>query len=30
MEKALKICDILSLDDFTLATVILQEADWNL
>lgn len=30
MEKALKLCDILGLDDFTVATVLLEQAQWNL
>lgn len=30
MEKALKLCDVMSLEDFTVATVILEQAGWDL
>ena len=30
MEKALKICDILNLEDFTVATIVLEQANWDL
>lgn len=30
MDKALKLCDILNLEDFTVATIILEQANWDL
>ena len=30
MEKALKLCDILGIEDFTVATVILEQTNWDL
>ena len=30
MEKALKVCDILNLEDFTVATIVLEQANWDL